>query len=608
MTDTAVLWGRAESAIRHGWYEDALTHLRKLIEVVDRIDFEYEEWLRAHIDCLRHTQRLDEVVVCQAYLGNMPLPSNEVMRNAAHKARIGDRQALTNLKLWGVALSRAGQHAIAAACFEAAAMPVHQAIEFERAGQDDAAAVLWQRIVNSTLFEENAYESALARINLGLCLHRIGDQGARAALADAMRAVEEVADDTESDGLRERAFDCYQILARIGLETETFENVAEGYLNSIRILRDDGLKLDALRLYEALIAHARRAKEHHAVASTLREAAEFCTRVGLSYGDDLRWRCGEAWMVAAEQARLAEMPTQIVENAYLAAAEAFVAVRAFRQVSLVYHALSALPVKGRERYARLLARLGPRPEDPPRPIPVPEYIKRLPDYEEVWYVDLTEWELDGDPALVAMGIMSDRRFPDYVRRHALLLVLELVHVGRHPDMLEMVRRLEAIRAYPVLDVLELLFRRGDVAVQRAVCSVLGSFRFKRTFALIVQALASDDGQVRSEAAVALGKLYFPHAFDRLRFIYEKRDWPAPDMTRNAALKAIGKINSPESVEFLCTTLTSANPTIVEVALVGLSELTNPDLVHVLRQQVDLVPGTMRASIEDTIVRLAPRTR
>ena len=67
-------------------------------------------------------------------------------------------------------------------------------------------------------------------------------------------------------------------------------------------------------------------------------------------------------------------------------------------------------------------------------------------------------------------------------------------------------------------------------------------------------------------------------------------------------------NSPESVEFLCTTLTTANPTIVEVALVGLSELTNPDLVHVLRQQVDLVPGTMRASIEDTIVRLAPRTR
>ena len=54
-------------------------------------------------------------------------------------------------------------------------------------------------------------------------------------------------------------------------------------------------------------------------------------------------------------------------------------------------------------------------------MPVPEFLKQLPEYEEVWYVDLAEWELAGDPALVAAGVMADRRFPDYVRRHALLL-------------------------------------------------------------------------------------------------------------------------------------------------------------------------------------------
>ena len=63
---------------------------------------------------------------------------------------------------------------------------------------------------------------------------------------------------------------CYQLLARIGSEAGAFENVAEGYLNSVRILRNDGLKLDALRLYEALVTLARRAGEHHAAAGILR--------------------------------------------------------------------------------------------------------------------------------------------------------------------------------------------------------------------------------------------------------------------------------------------------------------------------------------------------
>jgi len=39
MIDTAVLWVRAEGAMKSGRWNDALAHLRKLIQVVDRIDF-----------------------------------------------------------------------------------------------------------------------------------------------------------------------------------------------------------------------------------------------------------------------------------------------------------------------------------------------------------------------------------------------------------------------------------------------------------------------------------------------------------------------------------------------------------------------------------------
>jgi tetratricopeptide (TPR) repeat protein len=608
MIDTALLWGRAESAMRHGWHEDALGSLRKLIEAVDRIDFEYDEWLRALIECLRHLNRHDEVAACQAYLGALPIPSHEALSAAVAKARAGDLRSLSQVRLWGIALSRSGHSNIAAKCFGVAAMPVHQAIELERSRQDHEASQIWAKLLNGDRLADHPYEAALVRINLGLCLHRLGEPEARNALAEAMRAVEEVADRYESEGLRERAFDCYQLLGRIGLETDTFENVAEGYLNSVRILRDDGLKLDALRLYEGLVGYAKRSHEYHAAAGILREAAEFCVKMGLSYGDDLRWRCAEAWVGAAEAARNAELPLQIVENAYLSAAEAFVSVRAFRQVATVYQALAALDGKNSDRYQRLLTRLGHRPEDPPRPIPVPEYIKRLPDYEEVWYVDLAEWEIDGDPMLVAGGILADRRFPDYVRRHALLLVLDLVRQVDKMSLVETIRRLEAIRAYPVLDVLEHLFRRGDATIQREVCSVLGSFRFKRTFTLIWSALASDEPSVRLEAAKSVSRLYFSHAFDRLRKIYERRDWPEPELARSNALAAIGKINSAEAVEYLCQVMVGGDVGAAEFATAALCDLNNPELLPVLRQQIDVLPQSARAVLEDTIARLSPKGR
>ena len=47
MMDTNVLWIRAEGALRAGRHADAQIYLRQLVQVVERIDFEYEEWLRA---------------------------------------------------------------------------------------------------------------------------------------------------------------------------------------------------------------------------------------------------------------------------------------------------------------------------------------------------------------------------------------------------------------------------------------------------------------------------------------------------------------------------------------------------------------------------------
>ncbi len=610
MIDTAVLWIRAEASIRAGRYADALTQLRHLVEVVDRIDFEYEEWLRAMAECLRALGHAREAAACRAYLGATDVPAPEVLAHETERIAGGDVEALRGVRMMGVYLSRAGHPGAAAAWFGAALMPIHRAIELERGGDDAMAAALWQEVMARDDLHERRYEAALAKINYALCLLRLGHDRARTALAVATTAVEEVADLFETEGLRERAFDCYQLIARLGSEAGAFENVAEGYLNSVRILRDDGLKLDALRLHEAFVTMARRAGEWHAAAGLLREAGDYCTRAGMPYADDLRLRSAEAWLKAAVEAQTAGHPLQIVENAYLAAAESFASVRAFKQVLEVYRRLLQLELSGRarDRYRRLCERLGGDLHDAPRPVPVPEFLKQLPEYEEVWYVDLAEWELEGDPALVAAGVMADRRFPDFVRRHALLLVLELERRGTTVPAIDVVRRLESIRAYPVIAALESLFAEPDPAIRRAVAESMGKLRFKRSFTLVGRALRDDDSDVREAAAVATGQLVFPHAFEPLRRIFAARDLPDGSRARLAALKAIGKINTVEALEFLCDRLREGDRDYVEHAAHLLGELNNAELLPYLRQQIELVPPLFRAGLEDTTRRLERRLR
>ena len=66
MIDTGVLWVRAEGAMRANRWQDALAHLRKLAQAVDRIDFEYEEWLRAMREALLAVGEHDQAAACGA--------------------------------------------------------------------------------------------------------------------------------------------------------------------------------------------------------------------------------------------------------------------------------------------------------------------------------------------------------------------------------------------------------------------------------------------------------------------------------------------------------------------------------------------------------------
>ncbi|HGG56245.1 MAG TPA: hypothetical protein ENK31_00430, partial [Nannocystis exedens] len=147
MIDTALLWVRAETAMRASRFEDAIVHLRQLVEVVDRIDFEYEDWLRALSDCLRQVGRFREAMACAAYLGIKDLPAPKLLESQLKAVQNGSEDARRGFQLIGIYLSRAGQHRPSAECFSAARMEVHHAIELERAGEDRLAADRWASLL-----------------------------------------------------------------------------------------------------------------------------------------------------------------------------------------------------------------------------------------------------------------------------------------------------------------------------------------------------------------------------------------------------------------------------------------------------------------------------
>ena len=124
---------------------------------------------------------------------------------------------------------------------------------------------------------------------------------ARRALVESQRKLEQVADDFEQTGELERAFDCFQILLKLGRESAQFENLAEGYVNCIRVLRDDNLKFYVLQYYEDFIKLALERGELHAAATLYQEAAAFAARAGLPYDRHYQHKSALTWVRCAEK-------------------------------------------------------------------------------------------------------------------------------------------------------------------------------------------------------------------------------------------------------------------------------------------------------------------
>lgn len=588
---------QAESLVAQGRYQEAERYYRKLVAETHIIDYEYDDWLRRLAEIYGHLKRRREAGFIYLYLHYFDMARECFPDDEAERARIFEVE-----KRWRDA----------AVLYEKARSPVHAAVAYERAEMGEQAAGTWELLLKHPALRDRDYEQALVAFNYGMAMSNLGEDSGtgRRSLIDSQRRLEQVADDFETRGERERAFDCYQILLKLGKDSGQFENLAEGYLNCIRVLKDDNLKFYVLQYYEDFIKLALERGELHAAATLYQEAADYAVRTGLPYDRRYQALAAETWVRCAAKHVADEAPIELTENALLAAISCYSAVGDYVKVREQFERLSELelPDKTRARYAKIATRYDASHQDNVEALAFPEYLKQQHAYADIWFVDLLEWELGGDPHRVASSIVGDLRYPNGIRRRALVVALTMADASYRnaqsdPETLvEVADLLGELQSYAALNPLEKLYESSIPGIRRAAVLALRFLYFKRSFVIIRKALVDPDGDVREAAIEALRGLHFPHAFNPLARIYRETDDPR---VQSAALQSIGKIQSVEAGEFLIMVLRQEEGAMRDDAKKALGNLENADVRPILRQYYEIETNAdVRESLGELLRRSA----
>ena len=580
-------WRRASAAVETGRPEEALGPLWSLVDRAHLVDEELVGYLRLMGRAYQALERDRANATILLFLGQV-------------EAALRASDAPTDRARAHIVLGRRGE---AAKAYGEAGWLGHAAIELEEAGDDRGARVLWERLARAPRLRDALYERGLVMFNVGRACERLGDaSAARRASIDSMHLLEAAADGFETRGLRERAFDCYQVLLTLGKDG-AFENLAEGYLNCIRILKEDNLKYYVLQYYEDFQELALRREEFHAAATLFREAADFSRRYNLPYERHYRERAAAAQVAAAEKLMSAGAPEELAENAYASAIDAYNDVGSYSRVREVYGKLAKLELgeKRQARYARLQARLGGVEDEDGQSVPFPDYLRMDTAYPEIWRLDVVEWEQGGDAAETMGEVLLDAKWPDYTKRRALLCRLFQLGALESPPspatLVGLCEHLGRVEIYASLAPLEHIYGHEDGRVRAAALRAVRQLFFKRSYVLIMQGLQDEEPAARQEALEAGGALHFTHAYDPLQRIYRS----SPEATvRHRALKSIGKIPSLEAAELLVDVLRQGDQREREIVRELLKRNDQPEVDGLLRRAVAAESGVARTRLEDVL--------
>lgn len=502
-----------------------------------------------------------------------------------------------------------GHHEAAARSFERAGWLGHAAIQLEDAGNMRAARVLWERLADDARLRDQPYTQGLVRFNLGRACAQLNDKAAaRRHTIQSIHLLEAAADGFETQGMRERAFDCYQIIMTIG-KGGSFENLAEGYLNCIRILREDNLKYYVLQYYEDFQEMALALNELHAAATLFREAADYARRQGMPYARHYQNRGADVHVEAAVRTLADGGTPELAENSYAAAIDAFNELGLYSRVRDIYGRLSHLPLadKRKARYARLQQRLAEMRDDTTAMPSFPDYLRMDTAYPEIWRLDVIEWEQAGDPAETMAEVIQDQKWPDFTRRRALLCRLAQLGQGEptpsDATLEQLASYLGRVEIYAALAPLEVMFGSESATVRAAVMKAVRQLFFKRSFSLVIEGLADADVAVRREALAAVSALHFGHAFDPLSRIYREASDPE---VRRAALASIGKIPTVQAAELLIDVLRHGDRVERDLARELLVRADHTEVTPLLQRAAAAEAGATRAEI-DKVLRMRGAT-
>jgi tetratricopeptide (TPR) repeat protein len=493
---------------------------------------------------------------------------------------------------------------------ENAGLVAAAAIYREKADDWRGARALWSRLGQVASGGADAYNAALVQFNLARCAKKCGDpRQAREANVAAVRLLEEAADYFESVGQRERAFDCFQVLVQIGRESGMFEDVLEGFVNCIRILREDHLKYFALQYFEDALQAAKDKGELSAAATLAREAADYARALGMaSASAHYIVVQAELWREVAKQHLERGAPAEIAENALLAAILAFGEVGHYARVGALYKDLSNmdLEVQRKKHYARAAQRYEGVRDEPTDTAPLPSHLRQDNHFPDVWHVDLIEWEQQGSAAEACADVLLDKRWPDLIRRKAMLARLTAFAVEGRPEdqsapavnaRVRLADQLAQLQLYVVLSPLEKLFTRPERPVKIAVLAAMQQLFFKRSFVTVRAGLRDPDPAVVEQAAKAVESLYFQHAFDPLSRIV--RESPQAHV-RASALRALARVDTIEAAEFLLGVLEHGAPADRSAALDGLKRSRGARFIELARSAIHTTAPDVQGALRDVL--------
>lgn len=531
------------------------------------------------------------------------VPPRDRARTMLAWAERADREKLPDAKK---------HYAEAATLYEAAGFVGRAAVCREKADEPARAAALYSRLSQVLLDgESEPYAAALTRFNVARMLERTKQAGAaREAIVSAVHLLEQAADHYETIGQRERAFDCFQVLIAVGKNSKEFEHVLEGYVNVIRILREDNLRHYAIQSYEEVVLAAEKQGELSAAATLAREMAAYSRAQGLAgVANHAVLQQAKLWRDVASTSVERGSPAEIAENALLASVLAYGEAGQFSKVGQLYRELSGLELSDQRRahYGRAKARYDGATDLPIDASPLASHLRHEVGFPEVWHVDLVEWEQRGSASEACADVLLDMSWGDASRRKALCARLVALGGDRWTDngshappniLAHLAVLLGEIRLYAILAPLERLAGYGVTNVRVAAQRALSHFLFKRTFIAVRGGLSDPEEAVVAEASRTLEMLHFGAALDPLlRIFRESTELRA----RQSALRAMARIDSVEAATQLLEVLAHERSTERRVAADGLKTASGSRFVELARQHFPRMSNDEKGVIREIFV-------